>query len=110
MPSTRRSVENFDDHFTREGLDDLVKFRRNQERISSRKKLEEEVNEVLGRDEDIKSMVDDIIKCCQEYQQNKTLTDSDISALVSCINIVRMCCANSDSVCSYGNASQKLLS
>lgn len=86
LPSTRRSAIHFDDHFTKEGLEDLVKFRRNQECSASRKRLQEEINEVLARDEDIKSMADDIAKCGQEYQQNKLLTDSDITVMVSSSN------------------------
>ena len=86
LPSTRRSANHFDDHFTKEGLEDLVKFRRNQECSASRKRLQEEINEVLVRDEDIKSMADDIAKCGQEYQQNKLLTDSDITVMVSSSN------------------------
>lgn len=82
LPSTRRSAIHFDDHFDKAGLEDLVKFRRNQESSTCRKKLQEEVNEVLVRDDDVKSMADDIVKCGQEYQQNKTLTDSDISVMV----------------------------
>ncbi len=85
LPSTRRSAIHFDDHFNKAGLEDLVKFRRNQESSACRKKLQEELNEVLVRDDDVKSMVEDIIKSCNEYQQNKTLTDSDISVMVGSV-------------------------
>lgn len=82
LPPTRRSAIHFDDHFTREGLEELVKFRKFQESSASRKKLQEEINEILSRDDDAKVFVDDIMRCCQEVQQNKTLTDSEITVLL----------------------------
>ncbi len=91
LPSTRRSAVHFDDHFSKEGLEDLVKFRKNQASLASRKRLQEEVNEVLRRDEDVKSMADDIAKCGLEYQQNRLLTDSEITVMVRLLYSISLC-------------------
>lgn len=61
----------------------LVKFRRAQENVASRKTLREEVTEILGRDDDLKLIHEDIIKSCHEQLQGTSLTDADICVIVS---------------------------
>lgn len=61
----------------------LVKFRRTQENVQSRKALQEELNDILDRDYDPKLRNEDVVKCCQEQLTSTSLTDSDVCVMVS---------------------------
>ena len=79
LPSTRQTPENFDSHFEKEGLSLLVKFRRAQENAALKKILREEIDELIQQEVNN----DEIIDVCRERMKSTTLTDIDITVMVS---------------------------
>ena len=81
LPSTRQSAEHFDAHFEKEDLSLLVKFRRAQENAATKKKIREEIDELIQQE----ASNEEIIDVCKERAKTTTLTDVDITVLVSLV-------------------------
>ena len=82
MPPTRQTPTLFNEHFTREKLEVLVRFRQVQENASYKHKLREELSEMLSQE--INS--DEIVEKCQQHMSSTSLGNVDITVLVGAAN------------------------
>uniref|UniRef100_A0A6Q2Y8T2 W2 domain-containing protein n=1 Tax=Esox lucius TaxID=8010 RepID=A0A6Q2Y8T2_ESOLU len=57
FPANKRSCEHFSKYFTDAGLKELSDFARNQEAIGSRKELQKELQEMMGRGDNFKEII-----------------------------------------------------
>jgi len=78
MPPTRQTPALFNEHFTREKLEVLVRFRQVQENASYKHKLREELSEMLSQE--INS--DEIIDKCHQHMSSTSLGNVDVTVLV----------------------------
>ena len=79
LPSTKQTAAHFDEHFEKEHLSLLVKFRRAQENAASKKVLREEIDELIQQE----ASNEEIIELCRENAKKTNLSDVDITVLVS---------------------------
>lgn len=78
LPPSKQTPTHFDEHFRSIGLDVLIKFRQAQENASFKKKLRQEIDEMLGQD----ASNEDVVDKCQLHLSTTTLTDVDITVMV----------------------------
>lgn len=79
MPPTKQTPPHFNEHFTREKLEVLVRFRQVQENTSYKHKLKEELGELISQE----ASSDDIIDKCQQHMSATSLGNVDITVLVN---------------------------
>lgn len=79
MPVQKRKPEEFDAHFSSVGLEPLAKFRRAQENTALKKSLMSELDELLSGD----ATQEEIVERCQHHIATTTLTDVDVTVMVS---------------------------
>lgn len=79
MPPTRQLPHHFDEHFSAAGLDQLVRFRQAQENAVYKRRLREEVEELLSSE----APPEEVVERCQQHMATTSLSDVDITVLVS---------------------------
>ena len=79
LPASQQSALHFDEHFSRVGLDVLVKYRRAQESVEKRRMLKTELEELLENE----TSSEEIIDRCQQHMEAAQLSDVDVTVLVS---------------------------
>ena len=80
MPPTRQLPHHFDEHFSTAGLDQLVRFRQAQENAVYKRRLREEVEELLSSE----APPEEIVERCQQHMATTSLSDVDVTVMVRC--------------------------
>ena len=78
MPPTRQLPHHFDEHFSTAGLDQLVRFRQAQENAVYKRRLREEVEELLSSE----APPEEIVERCQQHMATTSLSDVDVTVMV----------------------------
>ena len=78
LPASQQSALHFDEHFSKMGLEVLVKYRRAQESVEKRRALKTELEELLESE----TSSEEIIDRCQQHMETAQLSDVDITVLV----------------------------
>lgn len=79
MPPSKQSIEHFEEHFNGAGLEPIVKFHKSQENLAIKKKLGDEIDEML----EAEASHEEIIEKCQQYTaEGGGLTDVDITVIL----------------------------
>ena len=81
MPPSKQSIEHFEEHFGAANLESIVKFHKSQEKLAVKKKLGDEIDEML----EAQASHEEILEKCQQYiaAEGRGLTDVDITVIVS---------------------------
>ena len=82
MPPSKQTVEHFEEHFNAANLESIVKLHKSQENSAVKKKLGDEIDEML----EAEASHEEILEKCQQYialEGGGGLTDVDITVIVS---------------------------
>lgn len=79
LPASQQSAQHFDEHFSKVGLEVLVKYRRAQESAEKRRALKTELEELLENEANSEEVIDR----CQQHMETAQLSDVDVTVLVS---------------------------
>lgn len=79
LPASQQSAQNFDEHFSKVGLEVLVKYRRAQESAEKRRTLKTELEELIENE----ATSEEVIDRCQQHMETAQLSDIDVTVLVS---------------------------
>ena len=79
LPPTRQTPTHFNEHFTREKLEVLVRFRQAQENTSYKQKLRVELTELISQEDNSEEIIDK----CHQHMSTTSLGNVDITVLVS---------------------------
>lgn len=79
LPASQQSAQHFDEHFSKVGLEVLVKYRRAQESAEKRRTLKTELEELLENE----ATSEEVIDRCQQHMEMAQLSDIDVTVLVS---------------------------
>ena len=81
MPPSKQSIEHFEEHFNAANLEAIVKFHKSQENSAVKKKLGDEVDELL----EAEASHEEILEKCHQYitAEGGGLTDVDVTVIVS---------------------------
>ncbi|XP_010889360.1 basic leucine zipper and W2 domain-containing protein 1-A isoform X1 [Esox lucius] len=90
FPANKRSCEHFSKYFTDAGLKELSDFARNQEAIGSRKELQKELQEMMGRGDNFKEVRAGIIGYVREEMKKTNISEQLMigivwSSVMSCV-------------------------
>eukprot|EP00731_Ephydatia_muelleri_P031562 Em0023g69a len=80
MPPSKQSIEHFEEHFNAANLESIVKFHKSQENLAVKKKLGDEIDEML----EAQASHEEILEKCQQYisAEEGGLTDVDITVIL----------------------------
>ena len=83
MPPSKQSIEHFEEHFNAANLESIVKFHKSQENLAVKKKLGDEIDEML----EAQASHEEILEKCQQYisAEEGGLTDVDITVIVGLV-------------------------
>lgn len=79
MPPQQQNNEAFNDHFKKEGLENLVHYQKLQDLKKHKNRLRRQIDDKIKED----SPLSDLIELCQDYKAISPLSDSDVVLVVS---------------------------
>ena len=79
LPPTRQTPALFNEHFTKNNLDVLVRYRQVQENAAYKQKLRDELTELISQE----ASSEEIVEKCHQHMSNTSLGNVDITVLVS---------------------------
>lgn len=78
LPPTKQTPTHFDAHFSSVGLESLVRFRQAQQNASYKRKLREEIEELIGQE----AGNDEIIDRCHQHLSATSLSNVDVTVML----------------------------
>ena len=87
LPPTKQTPTHFDAHFSSVGLESLVRFRQAQQNASYKRKLREEIEELIGQE----AGNDEIIDRCHQHLSATSLSNVDVTVMVCVCVCVCVC-------------------
>ena len=78
FPANKQTVEYFSEHFTKAGIEEVVKLRQTQENTKHRRTLKGELEKLFMED----GSPDEIVTMCQQHMGDTNMTDVDITIMV----------------------------